>query len=65
MQNFEDVGPGSIDFPDIFAAGLGRPRTDKHYFIENDSPWLSHPDDPQAEYKTALSGVTYLRNVRF
>ena len=65
VQNFEDVGPGSIDFPDIFAAGLGRPKTDKHYFIENDSPWLSHPDDPQAEYKTALSGVTYLRNVRF
>jgi sugar phosphate isomerase/epimerase len=64
-QNFEDVGPGSIDFPDIFAAGLGRPRTDKHYFIEHDAPWLSHPDDPQAEFKTAQAGVTYLRNVLF
>ena len=36
-QNFEDAGPGSIDFPDVFAAGLGRPRTDKHYFVEHDS----------------------------
>jgi len=65
VQEFEDVGPGSIDFPDVFAAGLGRPRTDKHYFVEHDSPWLSHPDDPQAEFKTALAGVEYLRNVRF
>ena len=64
-QNFEDAGPGSIDFPDVFATGLGRPRTDKHYFVEHDSPWLSHPDDPQAEFKTALAGVQYLRNVRF
>lgn len=63
--NFEDVGPGSIDFPDIFAAGLGRPRTDKHYFVEHDAPWLSHPDGPEAEFKTAQAGVTYLRNVRF
>jgi sugar phosphate isomerase/epimerase len=65
VQEFEDVGPGAIDFPDIFAAGLGRPRTDKHYFVEHDLPALSHPGDPQAEYKTALAGVTYLRNVRF
>ena len=36
IQDFEDVGPGAIDFPDIFAAGLGRPRTDKHYFVEHD-----------------------------
>ena len=64
-QNFEDVGPGSIDFPDVFAAGLGRPRTDKHYFVEHDSPWLSHPNDPEAEFKTALAGVQYLRNVQF
>jgi sugar phosphate isomerase/epimerase len=65
QPNFEDVGPGSIDFPDPFAAGLGRPRTDKHYFIEHDAPWLSHPNDPQAEFRTAQAGVTYLRNVRF
>ena len=65
QQNFEDVGPGAIDFPDIFAAGLGRPKTDKHYFVEHDEPWLSHPDDPEAEFKTAQAGVTYLRNVRF
>ena len=65
VQEFEDVGPGATDFPDVFAAGLGRPRTDKHYFVEHDSPWLSHPDDPQAEFKTAQAGVTYLRDVRF
>jgi sugar phosphate isomerase/epimerase len=64
-NNFEDVGPGAIDFPDIFAAGLGRPRTDKHYFVEHDEPTLSHPNDPQAEIKTAQAGVNYLRNVRF
>jgi sugar phosphate isomerase/epimerase len=65
VPNFEDAGPGSIDFPDPFAAGLGRPRTDKHYIIENDDPYLSHPDDPEAPLKTAQTGVTYLRNVRF
>ncbi len=65
QQNFEDVGPGAIDFPDIFAAGLGRPKTDKHYIIEHDQPALSHPNDPEAEFKTAEAGVTYLRNVRF
>jgi sugar phosphate isomerase/epimerase len=64
-EDFEDAGPGSIDFPDPFAAGLGRPRTDKHYIIEHDWPLLSHPDDPEAELKTAQTGVTYLRNVRF
>jgi sugar phosphate isomerase/epimerase len=64
-EDFEDAGPGSIDFPDPFAAGLGRPRTDKHYIIEHDWPLLSHPDDPEAELKTAQAGVTYLRNVRF
>ena len=32
------------------------PRTDKHYFVEHDSPWLSHPDDPEAEFKTARTG---------
>ena len=64
-NDWEDVGPGSIDFPDIFAAGLGRPRTDKHYFVEHDWPPLSHPNDPEAELKTAQAGVTYLRNVKF
>jgi sugar phosphate isomerase/epimerase len=63
--NWEDAGPGSIDFPDIFAAGLGRPRTDKHYIVEHDDPRLSHPGDPDAGLKTAQAGVTYLRNVRF
>jgi sugar phosphate isomerase/epimerase len=65
VPNFEDAGPGSIDFPDCFVAGLGRPRTDKHYIIENDDPYLSHPGDPEAPLKTAQTGVTYLRNVRF
>jgi sugar phosphate isomerase/epimerase len=61
-QDWEDVGPGSIDFPDIFDAGDGR-RLDKHFIIEHDWPQLSHPDDPNAEYKTAQSGLNYLRNV--
>ena len=43
--DFEDAGPGMLDFPDLFDAGDGR-GLDKHYFIEHDSPWLSHPDDP-------------------
>ena len=60
--DFEDVGPGAIDFPDIFAAGQAR-RVDKHYFVEHDEPQLSHPGDPEAEYKTALAGVKYLREV--
>ena len=62
--DFEDVGPGAIDFPDIFAAGQGR-RLDKHFFIEHDEPVLSHPGDPEAEYKTAQAGVNYLRTVRW
>jgi sugar phosphate isomerase/epimerase len=62
--DFEDVGPGMLDFPDLFAAGDGR-GLDKHFFIEHDSPWLSHPDDPEAEYKTARAGIDYLRAVRW
>jgi sugar phosphate isomerase/epimerase len=63
-NDWEDVGPGSIDFPDIFAAGH-RNRLDKHFIIEHDQPQLSHPGDPEAEYKTAAAGVQYLRNVRW
>jgi sugar phosphate isomerase/epimerase len=63
-EDWEDVGPGSIDFPDIFAAGQGR-RLDKHFIIEHDNPQLSHPGDPEAEYKTAQAGLKYLRNVRW
>ncbi len=62
--DFEDVGPGMLDFPDLFAAGAGR-GLDKHFFIEHDSPWLSHPDDPEAEFKTARAGIQYLEQVRF
>jgi sugar phosphate isomerase/epimerase len=64
VQDWEDVGPGAIDFPDIFAAGHAR-RVDKHFIIEHDWPQLSHPDDPNAEYKTAQTGLDYLRNVRW
>jgi sugar phosphate isomerase/epimerase len=65
IQDWEDVGPGSIDFPDIFAAGDGR-RLDKHYIIEHDEPQLTHgKDDEQAEHKTSLAGVKYLREVRW
>jgi sugar phosphate isomerase/epimerase len=63
-DDWEDVGPGSIDFPDIFDAGDGR-RLDKHFIVEHDHPPLSHPDDPDAERKTALAGVQYLRTVRW
>jgi sugar phosphate isomerase/epimerase len=63
-NDWEDVGPGSIDFPDIFAAGQGR-RVDKHFIIEHDWPQLSHPNDPEAEYKTAQTGLDYLRDVRW
>jgi sugar phosphate isomerase/epimerase len=60
--DFEDVGPGMLDFPDLFEAGDGR-RLDKHFIIEHDSPWLSHPDDDFAEYRTAEAGIEYLREV--
>jgi sugar phosphate isomerase/epimerase len=62
--DFEDVGPGMLDFPDLFDAGDGR-GLDKHYFIEHDSPWLSHPDDDEAEFKTAKAGIEYLERVRW
>jgi len=61
-EDFEDVGPGAIDFPDIFAVGIATP---KHYFVEHDAPWLSHPGDDDAEFITARTGATYLKNVRF
>jgi sugar phosphate isomerase/epimerase len=64
VEEWEDVGPGAIDFPDIFAAGQGR-RVDKHFIIEHDWPQLSHPDDERAEFKTALAGVQYLKDVRW
>ena len=47
-HDFEDVGPGMLDFPDLFDAGDGRNgQHDKHYFIEHDAPELSHPGDPR------------------
>jgi sugar phosphate isomerase/epimerase len=64
VQEWEDCGPGSIDFPDIFEAGDGR-RLDKHFIVEHDWPLLSHPDDEEAEHKTSLAGVKYLRDVRW
>jgi sugar phosphate isomerase/epimerase len=60
--DWEDAGPGMLDFPDLFDAG---DRGDKHYFIEHDWPQLSHPDDEEAEYKTALNGIRYLDSVRW
>ena len=65
-QDFEDAGPGMLDFPDLFDAGDGDGRLDKHYFIEHDEPWLSHPPpDTQAEFKTAQAGIDYLKTVRW
>ena len=53
--DFEDVGPGAIDFPDIFAAGQGR-RLDKHFFIEHDEPVLSHPGRPRGGVQDRAGG---------
>jgi sugar phosphate isomerase/epimerase len=64
IQDWEDTGPGSIDFPDCFEAGDGR-RLDKHFIIEHDWPLFSHPDEEFAEYITAAVSVDYLRNVRW
>jgi sugar phosphate isomerase/epimerase len=63
-ENWEDVGPGSIDFPQIFDSGEGR-RLDKHFIIEHDWPQFSHPKDEEAEVKTAKSGADYLQSVRW
>ena len=62
LPDWEDAGPGMLDFPDLFDAG---DRTDKHYFIEHDDPQLSHPTDPEAELTTARVGIEYLENVRW
>lgn len=64
QADWEDVGPGSIDFPDIFAAGHVDGMT-KHFVIEHDDPQLSHPDDNDAEFRSAAAGVGYLDHVRF
>jgi sugar phosphate isomerase/epimerase len=65
VQDWEDTGPGSIDFPDCFDAGDGR-RLDKHFVIEHDWPLFSHPDRlNDAEYITAAVSIDYLRNVRW
>ena len=58
----EDVGPGMLDFPDVFRAGAGG---DKHFFIEHDEPQLSHPGAEDAEFTTAKAGMDYLRKVRW
>ena len=64
--DWEDAGPGMLDFPDLFDAGDGRNgRRDKHYFIEHDEPRLSHPNDPEAELTTARNGIRYLERVRW
>jgi sugar phosphate isomerase/epimerase len=60
----EDVGPGMLDFPDVFRAGEAR-GSDKHFYIEHDEPQLSHPGDEDAEFKTAQAGIDYLRSVRW
>jgi sugar phosphate isomerase/epimerase len=62
LPDWEDAGPGMLDFPDLFDAG---DRADKHFFIEHDDPTLSHPGDPQAELTTARVGIRYLEEVRW
>jgi sugar phosphate isomerase/epimerase len=62
-NDYHDAGPGMLDFPDLFEAG---DEGDKHFFIEHDEPWLSHPeDDANAEYLTAGNGIRYLESVRW
>jgi sugar phosphate isomerase/epimerase len=64
--DWEDAGPGMLDFPDLFDAGDGRnAQHDKHFFIEHDDPRLSHPSDPEAELTTAKVGIKYLEEVRW
>jgi sugar phosphate isomerase/epimerase len=66
LPDWEDAGPGMLDFPDLFDAGDGRNgQHDKHYFIEHDDPTLSHPGDPEAELTTAKVGIKYLEEVRW
>jgi sugar phosphate isomerase/epimerase len=60
--DWEDAGPGMLDFPDLFDAG---DKGDKHFIIEHDWPQLSHPGDEDAEYKTAATGIKYLERVRW
>ena len=60
--DWEDAGPGMLDFPDLFDAG---DRSEKYYFIEHDQPTLSHPTDPEAEITTAKAGIRYLEEVRW
>jgi sugar phosphate isomerase/epimerase len=64
IQDWEDTGPGAIDFVQIFTAGDAR-WVDKHFVIEHDQPTLSHPDDDFAEYTTAEVSIDYLRKVRW
>ncbi len=62
-NDYEDAGPGMLDFPDLFEAG---DEGDKHFFVEHDEPWLSHTDDDaNAEYLTAGNGIRYLEQVRW
>jgi hypothetical protein len=64
--DWEDAGPGMLDFPDLFDAGDGRNGLhDRHYFIEHDDPRLSPPNDPEAELTTARVGIRYLESVRW
>jgi sugar phosphate isomerase/epimerase len=58
----EDVGPGMLDFVEVFRAGDVR-GSDKHFYVEHDEPQLSHPGDENAEFKTARAGIDYLRTV--
>ncbi len=64
-EDWEDAGPGAIDFRDIFDAGDGGGGLDKHYVVEHDNPFLSHPGDAQAPLTTARVGIEFLKTVRW
>ena len=64
-EDWEDAGAGSLDFGAIFEAGNRDGRLDKHYVIEHDDPFLSHPGDPDAPLTTAQAGIEFLSTIRW
>ena len=51
--------------PGHLRRGPGPPRSTSTSSSSTTTPVLSHPGDPEAEYKTAQAGVNYLRTVRW
>ena len=57
-QEFEDAGPGSIDFPDVVRGRASAARGPTSTTSSSTTPrGCRTPNDPEAEFKTALAGV--------